>query len=276
MKVLVLGSTGMAGHMIAKYLSSVGHEVSTCSRTKGDYRLDIERMSHFTLQNFKSEFEKFDYVVNCIGFLVNDSIENPDKAILINGMFPHYLENLLKDTNTRIIHLSTDCVFDGVKGNYIESDVHTETNMYGRSKSIGELNNDKDVTFRMSIIGTDIDANGTGLLNWMLTNTDTTVTGWDNHMWNGMTTLQLAKCIDQYMQDPKFTGVYHIVDNNISINKHDLLCLINDVFDCNKTIVRAQTPSNVNKILVDTRQIIDFNIPDYVTQLTALRNFSYQ
>lgn len=273
MKVLVLGSTGMAGHMIAKYLTSAGHDVMTCSRTSGDYRLDIERMSYFTLQNFKFEFSKFDYVINCVGLLVNDSIGNPDKAILINGMFPHYLESLLKDTDTRIIHLSTDCVFDGVKGNYVESDIHTETNIYGRSKSIGEINNDKDVTFRMSIIGTDLDTNGTGLLNWMITNTNSTVNGWDNHMWNGMTTLQLAKCIDQYMNDPKFTGVYHMVNNNININKHDLLCLINDVFDCNKTIIRTQTPNTVNKILVDTREVAEYSIPEYTTQLVELRDF---
>lgn len=273
MKVLVLGSTGMAGHMIAKYLRSVGHDVQTCSRTEGDYRLDIEQMSHFTLQNFKPEFEKFDYIVNCMGFLVKDSISRPDKAILINGMFPHYLEYLLKDTNTRIIHLSTDCVFDGVKGNYIESDYHTETNMYGRSKSIGEINNDKDVTFRMSIIGTDIDPSGTGLINWMLTNTDTIVNGWDTHLWNGMTTLQLAKCIDQYMKDPKFTGIYHMVNNNVNINKYDLLCLINDIFACGKNIVRTQTPTVVNKILVDTRKVAEYSIPEYTVQLKQLRDF---
>jgi dTDP-4-dehydrorhamnose reductase len=111
-------------------------------------------------------------------------------------------------------------VFDGKKGEYLEEDIHTEMNAYGSSKSNGEINNSKDITFRMSIIGTEIKSNGTGLLNWVLTNPNKELQGWDNAWWNGITTLQLAKSINLYINDPKISGVYHLVSNDNKIDKY--------------------------------------------------------
>jgi dTDP-4-dehydrorhamnose reductase len=107
----------------------------------------------------------------------------------------------------------------------------------------------------------------------VLTNKDSELPGWSNAWWNGITTLQLAKCIDQYVNNPTITGVYHLVNNNVQINKYDLLCKINDVYKLGKHIVRTQGPKTINKILVDTRREIDFAIPDYDTQLQQLRDF---
>ncbi len=271
MKVLVLGSNGMAGHIVVRYLKSKGYSVSTAARSNADYYLNVEYPN--IAATFFDGMPEFDYVINCVGLLVKDSFDRPDRAILINGWFPHAVEHSLKNTTTRLIHLSTDCVFDGKKGQYVETDFHTETNAYGRSKSIGEINNDKDVTFRMSIIGTELKQNGTGLLHWVQSNPNKELQGWDNAFWNGITTLQLAKCIEQYMRNPNFTGVYHLVNNDNSINKYDLVSLINDVFQLNKTIIRTQGPKPVNKILIDTRKVAEYSIPDYTTQLTELRDF---
>jgi dTDP-4-dehydrorhamnose reductase len=163
-------------------------------------------------------------------------------------------------------------VFDGARGNYFEADDHTETNAYGRSKSFGEVNNDKDITFRMSIIGPEL-KNGTGLLNWVLTNTQSELPGWSNAWWNGITTLQLAKCIAQYIDNPVITGVYHLVSNDNQINKFDLLCKINSVYGLDKQIIKTQGPKTVNKVLVDTRSEIEFDIPDYDTMLVELKNY---
>ena len=267
MKILVLGSNGMAGHVVVKYLRKQNYNVHTAARQNADYQLDIEKFI------IPDNLNTFDYVINCVGVLVKDSNDNPDRAVLVNSWFPHYLEKVLKNSNTRIIHLSTDCIFDGKKGNYVESDIHTETNFYGRSKSLGELNNEKDVTFRMSIIGTEIRPNGVSLLNWVLNDPQTTIQGWDNVYWNGITTLQLAKCIEQYICDPKFTGIYHMVNNNVNIDKYSLVSLMNEVFNVGKTVIRTQGPKPVNKILVDTRQVANYSIPDYNTQLVQLRDF---
>jgi dTDP-4-dehydrorhamnose reductase len=264
MKITVIGSRGMAGHVIVKYLKQQGHDVTAVDRTV----LDIER------DNVDPFFDSLDadFVVNAIGLLVKDCIDRPDRAAIVNSWWPQYCAHRLKNTDTRLIHLSTDCVFDGARGNYIEADDHTETNTYGRSKSFGEVDNDKDVTFRMSIIGPEL-KNGTGLLNWVLTNKEHELPGWSNAWWNGITTLQLAKCIDQYVNQPTIAGVYHLVNNDIQINKYDLLCKINAVYKLGKHIQRTQGPKTVNKILVDTRGEIDFNIPNYDTQLQQLRDF---
>jgi dTDP-4-dehydrorhamnose reductase len=269
MKVLVIGSNGMAGHVITKYLRQQGHTVSTVAKTDASYCVDIE--NSLEVQSLTRILYNFDYVINCIGLLVKDSIARPDRAAYINGWFPHYLEYLLKNTRTTLIHLSTDCVFDGSKGNYKEDAIHSEMNVYGKSKSMGEVNNDKDVTFRMSIIGPEIKSNGTGLFNWIVTTPDKEINGWNNALWNGITTLELAKCIDTYMSNPIITGVYHLVNNDNKINKFKLLTKINKIFVLKKIVNETSGPKDVNKILVDTRQLIDFDIPDYDTMLLELK-----
>ena len=269
MKVLVIGSNGMAGHVITKYLRQQGHTVSTVAKTDASYSVDIE--NNLEVQSLTRILYNFDYVINCIGLLVKDSIARPDRAAYINGWFPHYLEYLLKNTRTKLIHLSTDCVFDGSKGNYKEDAIHTEMNVYGKSKSMGEVNNDKDVTFRMRNIGPEIKSNGTGLFNWILKNPNKEIDGWNNALWNGITTLELAKCIDKHMSNPIITGVYHLVNNDNKINKFKLLTKINKIFVLKKIVNETSGPKDVNKILIDTRRLIDFDIPDYDKMLRELK-----
>ena len=265
MKVTVLGSHGMAGHMVSGYLRSQGHDVTDVTRAV----MDVERP--YQVQQWLGTLEA-DFVINCIGLLVQPCIQRPDRAAVINAWFPQYLAQQLSGTRTRLIHLSTDCVFDGQSGPYAESDPHTELNAYGRSKSLGEVNNSKDLTMRMSIIGPEL-KDGTGLLHWVTDNPDMELPGWNNAWWNGITTLQLAKCINKWIQDPVVTGIYHVVNNDVNINKYELLRVINHVYQLGKTVIETQGPKAVNKILTDTRCEIDWNIPDYGQQLEELRGF---
>jgi dTDP-4-dehydrorhamnose reductase len=216
---------------------------------------------------------KYDFIVNCMGLLIKDSIDRPDRAAWINSWFPHYLEHRLKNNKTKLVHLSTDCVFDGKKGEYLESDATTEINAYGRSKAQGEVVNNKDITFRMSIIGPELKSSGTGLIHWMLTSPQHTLPGWENAWWNGITTLQLAKCVEQYICDPSIVGLYHLVSNKNRINKYELLCKINQFWNLDKNIQRTRALKDVNKILVDSRQEKIFEIPGYDQQLLEMRNF---
>lgn len=266
MKITVFGSQGMAGHIIVAYLRQQGHTVTALDRSHVD--VENPKEVHAVLRSVDADF-----VINCIGLLVKDSNDRPDRAALINAWFPHALEQHFKYTATGVIHLSTDCVFDGIKGNYVETDIHTETNSYGRSKSLGEINNNKDITFRMSIIGPELKA-GTGLLDWVRNNPAKNLIGWNDAWWNGITTLQLAKCINQYINDPIVTGVYHLVNNRIRITKYNLLVLIDHIYNLDKNITSSAGPKPVNKILVDTRCEVDWDIKDYPTQLEELRNFN--
>jgi dTDP-4-dehydrorhamnose reductase len=274
MKILILGSNGMAGHIMTRYLKEKGFNVSTLARNNADFCVDIENQNQ--LDNFlNSKNSTCDFLINCIGLLVGDANKNPARASYINSYFPHYLEQKYSSSLTRIVHLSTDCVFDGTKGNYVESDIHTEMNYYGKSKSLGEITNIKDITFRMSIIGPELKSNGTGLLHWILTNTDKELNGWENVWWNGITTLQLAKCIEKYVQNPIISGVYNLVNNDLKINKYDLLCKINNIYKLKKTINKIQGPKSINKVLIDTRKLMNFEIPDYDTMLEELKEYTY-
>jgi|DEB0MinimDraft_6_1074348.scaffolds.fasta_scaffold05483_4 dTDP-4-dehydrorhamnose reductase len=270
MRILVLGSNGMAGHVITRYLKEQNYNVKTLARNNATFCVDVEN-DISELDNILNK-ENFDFVINCIGLLVKDSNDNPDKAAFVNCYLPHFIESKLKDKETKLIHLSTDCVFSGQKGYYTENDIHDEMNFYGRSKSFGEVNNNKDITFRMSIIGPEIKENGTGLFHWFVNSKENIIPGWDNAFWSGVTTLELAKCINMYIQTPKITGIYHIT-NKEGITKYDLLVKINKIFDLNKTIQRTQGPKTINKILIDTRKELDFNILDYDSMLVNLKNF---
>ena len=279
MKILIIGSTGMAGHMIERYLNSKGHDIKTAARANADYKLDINSTDN-VIASVKNLGNDYDFIVNCIGLLVTPCIKSPTNAILINSWFPHFLENTFKDTRTKIIHLSTDCIFDGATGNYSETSTPTETNMYGRSKLLGELNNNKDITFRMSIIGPELKENGTGLFHWLCTNELEELSGWSNAWWNGLTTLQLAKCIDEYINNPVITGIVHLTrikskDCFLKITKYDLLCKINTIFGLNKKINNTQGPKGVNKILINNRNDeFNFKIPaTYDDMLHELKNF---
>ena len=267
MKVVVFGSNGMAGHIVSRYLKEQGHHVVTVARSNADILTDVEKDDLGWLIQLNADF-----VVNCIGLLVKDSIDRPDRAIFLNGYFPHRLEFLLKDTRAKLIHISTDCVFDGLKGFYTEADLPNEKNFYGKSKAIGEVINSKDITFRTSIIGHEL-KNGTGLLNWFL-NEKNEIFGWDNAWWNGITTLKLAECIEQYIKDPKITGLYHLVNNDNRINKYELLCLINDIYKLGKTVHRSSGPKNVNKVLVNTRTDGNFTIESYPSQIWSMKQYS--
>lgn len=270
MRILVLGSNGMAGHVITRYLKEQNYNVKTLARNNATFCVDVEN-DISELDNILNK-ENFDFVINCIGLLVKDSNDNPDKAAFVNCYLPHFIESKLKDKETKLIHLSTDCVFSGQKGYYTENDIHDEMNFYGRSKSFGEVNNNKDITFRMSIIGPEIKENGTGLFHWLVNSKENIIPGWDNAFWSGVTTLELAKCINMYIQTPNITGIYHIT-NKEGITKYDLLVKINKIFNLNKTIQRTQGPKTINKILIDTRKELDFNILDYDSMLVNLKNF---
>jgi dTDP-4-dehydrorhamnose reductase len=270
MKVLVIGSNGMAGHMITKYLKLQGYEVVTAARKNADHILNIEDMASVT--KFFDKLDDYDFIINAAGVLVQASKDNPTRAIIVNSWFPRYCEMKLRESKTRLIHLSTDCVFNGEQGSYYENNPPTETNDYGRTKALGEVINKKDITFRMSIIGPEL-KDGTGLFHWVMNNPDKIIPGWVNSRWNGITTLQLAKCLDGYMTGSNITGLYHMVDNKIRTSKYELLCVINEVYGLGKTISKDFGPRPVDKVLVDTRRSIDLNIPSYKVQLQELKDF---
>lgn len=256
MKVLVLGKTGMLGHVVFTYLQENGYEVigtSSKSEIKYDAFNDMEHIEEIL------EKEKPDAVVNCIGILNKVAEDNKDLAVKLNSLLPHYLDKLSTKYGFKFIHVSTDCVFEGTKGKYDESAYPDATSFYGRSKALGEVNNDKSATLRTSIVGPDDNPKGIGLFQWFM-NQEGKTGGYSKVIWTGVTTIELAKCIEEALRN-NVTGLNHVVNNEF-ISKYNLLKLFKKYFG--KDIVIDKNDKVVSKkTLVRTEKSYDFKVPSY-------------
>ncbi len=244
-KILVLGSKGMAGSTIYDYLKSL-KKYKVKGTTRKDYDIEYEE----DRVRLELELSNYDVVINCIGLLVKASEENKSRAVIINSYFPHWLEESTKGTDTKIIHLSSDCVFSGEEELYYDEDTPNATSFYGRTKALGEINNDKDLTIRMSIIGKEIKKNGSGLFSWFMGQKGT-IEGYNNVIWNGVTTLELAKFIDLQIVNDKESakGIFQLATLS-PISKYDLLKLIRKVWKKKGIRIKSNSQKKSNKTLV--------------------------
>ncbi|MGN7851922.1 SDR family oxidoreductase [Exiguobacterium sp. 22311] len=270
MKILVLGATGMAGHMISLYLKEVGHTVVGFSRKGADFLNDnvVGDVTDFNKLQQEVLSNQYDAVVNCIGILNSDAENHKSNAVLLNGYLPHFLSDITSNTKTKIIHMSTDCVYSGSENVlFTENQLPNGPTFYDRSKALGEIINGKDLTFRNSIIGPDISKDGIGLFNWFMKQ-EKPVGGYSSVMWTGVTTLTLAKAIDQALQE-NLTGLYHLVNNDL-ISKHDLLVLFNQYFKQNELEIHKNDEVKSLKALYNTRSDFSFVVPSYETMIQEM------
>ena len=250
MKFLVLGAGGMAGHTIAIYLKEQGHDVVGFARKQLSYVESIVGdATDFEFLKNTIENGNFDIIINAIGILNQAAEDHKANAVLLNAYLPHFLAEVTKKMHTRIIHMSTDCVFSGRTGNYTEKSLRDGEIFYDRSKALGELEDDKNITLRNSIVGPDINPKGIGLFNWFMKQ-EGPINGFTGALWTGMTTLQTAKMMEKVALNGA-TGLYNMVpDTNIS--KYELLKLFNhyvrndaveikpfDGFSADKTLIRT-------------------------------------
>jgi dTDP-4-dehydrorhamnose reductase len=271
MKLLILGATGMAGHVIAIYLKEQGHEVTALTRRDFPYTDNIiADVSDLPLVTETVKKGEYDAVINCIGILNQYAEENKHQAVFLNSYLPHYLSNITKDFKTRIIHMSTDCVFSGKDGNYKENSLRDGESFYDRSKALGELENSKDLTFRNSIIGPDINQNGIGLFNWFIKQ-DGEINGFTKAIWTGVTTLTLAKAMERALEE-NLTGLYNLV-NNKSISKFDLLQLFNKHMKNTSIDISPNETVKVDKSLINNRNDFSFVVPSYEQMVIEMREW---
>ncbi len=268
MKFLIFGASGMAGHTISLYLSEQGHEVVGFSRSNINYFNSIIGDVH-NLDEVRNILKTgdFDVVVNCIGIL-NFSAENSKhEAVFLNSFFPHLLVEATKDTRTIVIQMSTDCVFSGKKGSYTEKMFQDGPTFYDRTKALGEIVDNKNITFRNSIIGPDMNSNGIGLLNWFMLQ-KREVNGYKNVMWTGITTLELAKAIEAAAVQKVF-GLFNLV-NDLSISKYNILVLLNKHLRGGELVINSIENIKSDKSLKRLNFDFDFIVSDYETMIVEL------
>ncbi len=241
MRVLVLGASGMIGHRMWATLSLCGHEVFGAIRTpildklalipgiskeKAFVGIDV-----FELASIEEAIKKSrpDIVLNCIGIVKQLPISrDPVTSIHINALFPHQLAEICSRYKCRMIHFSSDCVFSGIKGQYKEGDFPDDSDIYGRSKALGEVvDQDHVLTIRTSTIGREVKPHG-GLVEWFISNREKKVKGFSKAIYSGFPAHTLAKYIDKYILNKNISGLYHL--STEPINKYDLLTKANDLF----------------------------------------------
>lgn len=245
MRILILGGTGMLGHRLWASMSDKHDVYATLRNRKSEYEIFpstdhtkvIDNLDVTDFSKLKSEIKnlKPNLVINCIGIIKQNKDANFSiPSITINSLLPHHAASVCAENNIRFIHFSTDCVFDGKKGNYSEDDFPNAIELYGKSKHLGEVVNLPGcLTLRTSIIGREILPRGS-LLEWFLSQNGS-VNGYKNAIFTGFPTYSIAKILEEYIiPNSSIEGLYNLASE--PINKYDLLHHFKDLFQRNITI----------------------------------------
>lgn len=213
-KVLVFGHSGMLGHEMVRVLRESGLLVHTAGRISADIQFDVES-ADFT----DDRFTGFDYFVNCIGLTTHNINESDPESVraanLLNAEFPKLLAEFASNTGTKVIQIATDCVFSGTKGGYTETDVHDVQDVYGTTKSQGEVSSPAFMHLRSSIIGRELKGKKS-LLEWVNGHPkDASIPGFTDRLWNGVTSTAFSKVVAGVILEDTFRpGVWHLIPAN--------------------------------------------------------------
>ncbi|WP_146502563.1 dTDP-4-dehydrorhamnose reductase family protein [Rubinisphaera italica] len=247
MKILIIGSTGMLGHALVRKWHRK-YDLAVTTRLCKEEALQLLNVPEDNVEIYDyidvNEIDRIEEIVsqvlpknviNCVGIVKQDDLSSKAiPSIRINSLFPHLLYSICEKYNSRLIQISTDCVFSGSKKRpYAELDIPDPIDLYGRSKLLGEIQ-ERGLTLRTSIIGKEL-IHKRGLLEWFFLQEGQTVKGYKNALFSGFTTTEFANVlsliIDKYYD---MNGVWHVSSNPIS--KYELLVLINRIFQLNVTV----------------------------------------
>ena len=299
-RVLLFGANGMLGTYIYNYLKK-SYDVVRITRKEYDVmnnnfddldniiksNIDDKTVNDKTVDD-KTVDDKT-VVVNALGTIPQASKNysvNDRMYVKINSVFPNVLWQICKKYGVNMVHFTTDCVYDGLKGNYNENDDHTATSIYGISKSIGEphslgnhnephsLGNHNEPqcsVIRTSIIGEEL-TNKRSLLEWVISNKGGKMNGYINHKWNGITCLQAAIIVNEMIEFNIFWhGVRHIFSPN-SVTKYELVKMINDIYELEAEVVEYVDGNLCDRTLASIHDPL-FDIPSLDAQITIMKTY---
>jgi dTDP-4-dehydrorhamnose reductase len=251
MRILVLGAGGMLGHKLIQTLPGEWEVWGTVRAPAAAYagygffnaaRLvsGVELCDFDTLRQAIEQVGP-DWIINCIGIIKQlEAAKDPLVSLETNSLLPHRLARLCREREIHLIHISTDCVFSGHKGNYSEADISDAEDLYGRSKFLGEINDGRALTLRTSIIGRELQTRH-GLVEWFLNPATRRVQGFTRAVYSGFTTLEFSKIIAGLIADhPELTGLYQVASD--PINKYELLLLLREAYHLEKEIEPTEQP----------------------------------
>jgi len=269
--IIVLGKTGMLGSVVCAYLKKNKNfkVIGTQRNESKDVNIKFFDVLEFIADQDKFNFLKeADYIINCIGIIKpyckDNDPEGVIKAIWVNALFPHILSKFLERSKPKIIQIATDCVYSGSIGSYLEDAPHDALDVYGKTKSLGEVQANNLLNIRCSIIGPEIKGK-LSLLEWFLSQAEEAeLTGFENHLWNGVTTLQFAQLSETIIAKKIFeklireSKVHHYTPNS-TVNKYELLNIFKDVFKKNVKITKGKAPLAVDRTLKTKLKVLSNN-----------------
>jgi dTDP-4-dehydrorhamnose reductase len=286
MRILILGGNGMIGHKIYQLLSEDFPD------TWAMFRQKIELIPFNNIFNKNNVIDNFDFtnfdklkyildkinpdvIINAAGITIRRGINDSlSRTILTNSVLPHFLGEWVQDkVSKRLIHFSTDCVFSGKTGPYMDNSVPDATDNYGRTKALGEVNMTQTLTLRGSMIGRELQ-NHTELLEWFLTKKGNVIKGYTNVFYSGISTIRMAKYVKKVINSfPNLSGIYNV--SSSSISKYELLVLFNETFNTDVKIIKDETFIS-KKILISNRFYTEIEeiIPQWQDLIVELYNDS--
>ena len=269
MKVLILGSDGMIGHKIAQSLNDDCELILSSRKSISLDTIGVKRgkilLHDLITDNLDSMLKKIfpDLIINCAGITtrrgVKDNIQN---TRLLNSDIPHKLDSWANLNSKKLIHFSTDCVFSGSRGNYLDNDISDANDTYGKTKAAGEVNSFNTLTIRCSMIGREL-YNFTELFEWLVKNKNKNIDGYSKVFYSGITTVRMGKIISKIIkEDINLTGIYNI--SSIPISKFDLLHKLSNAFGLNVDITENKNIKS-NKVLNSKKfaEITGIKTPDW-------------
>ena len=285
MKILILGGNGMIGHKIFQVLNEDFKNTWVLIRKK---KRDLPYVNFFNsniIEGFELEDEKTlfsfldnfnpDIIINAVGITIRRGVnEKISKSIFINSLLPNLLEDWVdRMPNKRLIHLSTDCVFNGELGSYNEESIPNATDIYGRTKILGEVKGSNTITLRSSMIGRELE-NFTELFEWVISQKGNRIKGFNNAIYSGITTIRMARYIKLIIMNfPKLSGLFNVSSEPIS--KYNLIKLLNKNFDLNLTI-EIENSYKTNKVLDSGKffNLISLSTPTWEDLIIELKDDS--
>ena len=282
MKILIIGATGMLGYSLFKNLSDAANldVFGTVRNIKGKEQFftdceekifqGVDVCDLATLESVIKEVTP-DVVINCIGLIKQHSISKQHvDAVAINSLLPHKLASLCDSQDCKLIHFSTDCIFDGKKGSYTEDDIPDALDLYGRSKCLGEVDYAPHLTIRTSIIGHELDS-AVSLVDWFLSQEHTTK-GFSKAIFSGLPTCVIARLlIEKILPVHELSGLYQLsVD---PVDKFTLLNLIADVYN-KKIEILESTELKIDRSLNSERlrNVLSLEIPSWKTLISEMHD----
>jgi len=270
-KIIIFGANGMLGRYMFRYFSNQTNTYEVIAITRKEFDVTDQSISQLDAFLLPYNLDSETCIINCIGFIPQkEKTHSHQNYYTINSIFPQYLSKVCMKYNAQLIFPTTDCVFNGSKGDYNENDFHDETNSYGISKSLGELVN--GTIIRVSIIGEE-KGSAVSFLEFVR-NSKGTINGWKNHLWNGITCFQYCKIVDKIMTDNLFwKGVRHLYSPEKK-SKYELACIIRDVYDVPCMINEYEAKQVVDKTLSSLYDVsVQFCIPSLEQQIKEQAEF---